>query len=190
MVSWTMRLRNTDQSYGWLAQGLHWLVAVLIFAQLGLGLYAAGLPLGIAKLQWLTRHKSLGVALLALVLARLVWRFASPPPALPDAMSRLERAAAVAAHRVLYALLILAPVAGWLYASAAGLSVNWFGLFQLPDLVAKNAGQAALFKSLHQVSVALLALLIAGHVGAALRHAFVLRDGLMRRMLPWKRPPA
>ena len=182
-----MQWRNTDQSYGILAQGLHWLVAGLVFAQFGLGLYAAGLPLGIARLEWLTRHKSLGLAVLALVLVRLLWRFVNPPPALPHAMSRPERLVAVTTHRLLYALLIFAPLAGWLYASAAGLSVNWFGLFQLPDLVAKNADRAALFKLLHQGSVALLALLVAGHAGAALRHAFVLRDDIMRRMLPWTR---
>ena len=101
-----------------------------------------------------------------------------------------ERRAAAGSQWLLYLLLVLAPLAGWLYASAAGLSVNWFGLFQVPDLVVKNAHRAAQFKSLHQVSVALLALLLAGHVGAALRHAFVLRDDIMHRMLPWKRPPA
>ncbi len=185
-----MRWRNTDQSYGILAQGLHWLIAVLVFAQLGLGLYAAGLPLGIARLEWLTRHKSLGLAVLALVLLRLLWRLVSAPPALPESMSKRERFAAVTTHRLLYALLIAAPLAGWLYASAAGLSVNWFGLFQVPDLVAKNAHRAALYKSLHHGFVALLALLLVGHIGAALRHAFVLRDRIMHRMLPWTRPPA
>lgn len=186
-----MQIRNTNLSYGALAQGLHWLVAILVFAQLGLGLYAANLPLGIARLEWLTRHKSLGLAVLALVLIRLLWRLVSPPPPpLPDSMSRLERCAAVTAHRLIYALLVLAPLAGWLYASAAGLSVNWFGLFQVPDMMVKNAERAALFKALHLVSVGLLAFLLAGHVGAALRHAFMLRDDIMHRMLPWKRPSA
>lgn len=181
-----MKTANARQSYGIPAQALHWLVALLVFAQLGLGLYAAGLPLGIARLEWLTRHKSLGIAVLALVLVRLSWRFVSPPPPLPDSMSRLERASAAAVHRLLYVLLIAAPLAGWLYASAAGLSVNWFGLLLLPDLVAKNAARAVLYKTLHQVAVALLALLVAGHAGAALRHA-LLGDGVMQRMLPWRR---
>ena len=67
-------IRNTDQSYGILAQALHWLVALLVFAQLALGLYAAELPLGIERLRLLSRHKSLGLALLALALLRLAWR--------------------------------------------------------------------------------------------------------------------
>ena len=82
--------------------------------------------------------------------------------------------------------LILAPLAGWLYASAAGLSVNWFGLIQVPDLVAKDRELAEVFKALHIGLVALIALLLAAHIGGALRHAFVRRDGIMHRMLPWK----
>jgi len=172
------------------AQALHWLVALLVFVQLGLGLYAAGLPLGIARLEWLSRHKSLGLAVLALAVVRLAWRVASPPPAMPVAMSRVERLAAGATHRMLYALLILAPVAGWLYASAAGLSVNWFGLWLVPDLVPRDVQWAARLKLLHELSVLLLAVLVAGHIGAALRHALLRRDGVVRRMLPWGGPPS
>ncbi|MGA8049807.1 MAG: cytochrome b/b6 domain-containing protein [Burkholderiales bacterium] len=183
MVQW----RNTRQSYGILAQALHWIVAALVFLQLGLGLYAASLPLGIARLQWLSRHKALGLAVLVLALLRLGWRFVSPPPDLPQSMSSPERLAALFTHRLLYVLLLLVPLAGWLYASAAGLSVNWFGLLRVPDLVPKSAYWAETFKALHKGSVVLLALLLAGHVGATLRHALVLRDGIASRMLPGKR---
>ena len=178
-------VRNTDQSYGILAQALHWLVAALVFAQLALGLYAADLPLGIERLRLLSRHKSLGLALLALALLRLAWRAAQAPPPLPASMPRWERGAALATHRLIYLLLVLAPLAGWLQASASGLSVNWFGLFQMPDLVPKSRALAELFRLAHLVCVALLAALVAGHVAAALRHALLLRDGVLHRMLPW-----
>ena len=179
------RFRNSDESYGAVAQALHWLVAGLVIVQLMLGVYAANLPVSLARLQWLTRHKSLGLAILALMLIRLGWRAMNPPPALPAFMPRWESRAARASHALLYLLLILAPLAGWLYASAAGLSVNWFGLFEVPDLVAKDRALAVVFKATHIGLVALLALLIALHMGAALRHAFLLRDGVMDRMLPW-----
>jgi cytochrome b561 len=179
-------LRNTDESYGILAQALHWVVAALVFAQLALGLYAAGLPLGIERLRWLSRHKSLGLAVLALVLLRLAWRAADAPPALPTSMPARERRLAVATHRLIYLLLVLAPLAGWLQASASGLSVNWFGLFQVPDLVPQSRPLAELFRLTHVSCVALLATLLAGHTAAALRHALVLRDGVLHRMLPWK----
>lgn len=178
--------RNSIKTYGIIAQAFHWLVAVLVFAQLGLGVFAASLPIGLARLQWLSRHKSLGLAILAIVLLRIAWRVIDRPPPLPDSMPGWQRRAAVVTHRLLYLLLVLAPLAGWLYASAAGLSVNWFGLIQVPDLVAKDPGLAEVLKQLHRALVALLALLVAGHIGAALRHAFWLRDGVAHRMLPWK----
>lgn len=178
--------RNSGEAYGITAQALHWLAAVLVLVQLGLGVYAASLPVGIARLQWLSRHKSLGLAILAVVLLRIVWRAMNRPPPLPDSMPGWQRRAAGVSHWLLYLLLVLAPLAGWLYASAAGLSVNWFGLIQVPDLVAKDPGLAEVFKQLHRGLVALLALLIVGHVGAALRHALWLRDGVAHRMLPWK----
>lgn len=178
--------RNSPESYGIIAQAFHWLVAVLVFAQFAIGLYAASLPVGLARLRWLSYHKSLGLGILALVLLRLAWRAANPPPALPAVMPHWERRAAAATHWLLYVLLVLAPLAGWFYASAAGLSVNWFGLFQVPDLVANDRDLADLFKALHIGLVALIALLLVAHVGGALRHALVRRDGIMHRMLPWK----
>ncbi|HVB46810.1 MAG TPA: cytochrome b/b6 domain-containing protein [Burkholderiales bacterium] len=179
------RWRNSQDRYGIIAQGFHWLVAALVLAQFALGLYAADLPLSLARLQWLSRHKALGLGVLALVLLRLGWRALDRAPALPDSMPAWERRAARATHRLLYALLVLAALAGWLYASAAGLSVDWFGLFRVPDLVAKNAQLAMLFKDAHKALVALFALLLLVHVGAALRHVRLTRDGVMYRMLPW-----
>lgn len=178
--------RNLGETYGIIAQAFHWLVAVLVIAQLGLGVYAASQPVGLARLQWLSRHKSLGLAILAVVLLRIAWRAMNRPPPLPGSMPEWERRAAATMHRLLYLLLILAPLAGWLYASAAGLSVNWFGLIQVPDLIAKDPGLAEVFKQVHRALVALLGLLIIGHAGAALRHALWLRDGIAHRMLPWK----
>jgi cytochrome b561 len=174
-----------NESYGIIARALHWLVAVFVLVQFGLGLYAASLPVSLARLQWLSRHKSLGLAILALMILRLGWRSMNRPPPLPDRMPRWERRAAVTTHWLLYLLLIVAPLTGWLHASTAGLSVNWFGVVEIPDLLPKNPELSELFKQTHRFCVALLALLLVGHVGAALRHAFLLRDGVLQRMLPW-----
>src|SRR5207302_9560347 len=88
-----MNLRNSTESYGIIAQTFHWLGALLVRAQLGLGLYAANLPVSVARLRWLSHHKSLGLAILALVLLRLGWRALTPPPGLPGSMPRWERRA-------------------------------------------------------------------------------------------------
>lgn len=169
-----------------IAQSLHWLVAGLVLVQIGLGLYAAGLPVSLARLQWLSRHKSLGLAILALMLVRLVWRWLNPPPAMPESMPRWQRSAAATTHGLLYLLLVLTALSGWMHASAAGLSINWFGLVLVPDLVPKQAELSELMKAVHAGCVAALALLLAGHVSGAFYHALVLRDGVIGRMLPWK----
>lgn len=179
-------MKHDHEAYGIIAQAFHWLVAALVLAQLAIGVYAANLPVSLARLRWLSHHKSLGLTVLVLVLLRLAWRALNRPPELPAAMPRWERRAALATHWLLYLLLVAAPLAGWLYASAAGLSASWFGLFSVPDLVAKDPGRAELFKALHIGLVSLLALLVALHVGAALRHRLILRDSVMHRMLPWK----
>lgn len=154
--------------------------------QLGIGLYVDDLPISIARLQWLSRHKALGFVILALVLARLGWRLVNPAPPLPGSMPGWERRLARLTHWLLYGLLIAAPIAGWLHADAAGLGVNVFGLFTLPDLVAKNPELSEVFHDVHAILVKTLAVLLVLHIAAALRHALWLRDAVFGRMLPWK----
>lgn len=182
-----VQYRNTAGSYGIVAQAFHWIVALLVILQFPLGLYAADLPVSLARLQWLTRHKSLGLLILAIVLLRLAWRVFNRPPALSDLVPRWERAAAHVDHWLIYALLVAVPLTGWLYASAAGLPAGWFGLFAVPDLVPKDRAAAAHYHDWHVAAVTLLGALVALHIGGALRHAFVHRDGIVQRMLPWKR---
>lgn len=178
------RYRNTRMGYGIIAQLFHWLIAGLVFVQATIGIHASDLPIGIARLKWLSRHKAIGITVLGLVLIRLGWRCLNRAPQLPVSMPPWERRTALATHWLLYGFLLLAPISGWLHASAAGLSVTWFGLFKVPDLLAKNAAVAPYFGDLHEVVVYTLIALVALHVFAALRHALLLRDGVMSRMLP------
>ena len=182
-----MAFRNSENHYGSIAQLLHWVIAALVLIQFPLGLYVDGLPIGIERLQWMSRHKSLGILLLAIVLLRVTWRLLNHAPPLPPSMSLHERRAASATHGLLYGLLIAAPLAGWMQASAAGLGVNFFGWFQLPDVVARSTDSANLFGTVHAVLVWMLVAVIVLHVAAALRHAFWLKDSVMQRMLPRSR---
>src|SRR5258708_39305123 len=126
-------LRKSTESYGIIAQAFHWLVALLVLAQLGIGLYAANLPVSLARLRWLSHHKSLGLFILALVLLRLGWGALNRPPGLPGLVPRLGRRAAPAAHRPFYPLLLFAPLPGWLYPPAARPAVHLFGVVPVPD---------------------------------------------------------
>src|SRR2546430_12706394 len=92
-----VNLRNSTESYGIIAQAFHWLVALLVLAQLGIGLYAANLPVSLTRLRWLSHHKSLGLAILALVLLRLRWRALESPPRLAGPAARVGIPGGVAA---------------------------------------------------------------------------------------------
>jgi cytochrome b561 len=105
--------------YGAAAIALHWLTALLLVASFTLGFSMVGLPLGRQKLQWYAWHKWIGITIWFLTCARLVWRWRNPAPSLEFVPPRQQRAAA-ATHALMYALLVVIPLSGWLYSSAAG----------------------------------------------------------------------
>jgi cytochrome b561 len=173
--------------YGGVAIALHWATALLIVANLLLGLSMIQLPLSPRKLQWYLWHKWIGVTVFLLTSLRLAWRMWRPPPS-PVPMPEWQRRAAAASHAALYALLLAVPLSGWIYSSASGVQVNYLGLFPLPNLVEKDRALAAALRWLHiGLNTALFAL-VCVHVGAALRHHFVQRDAVLHRMLPLARP--
>ena len=182
-----MPLRNTADRYGLVAQALHWAVVALILVQVTLAFIAKNLPLSPAKVGVLANHKSFGITILALATIRLLWRLGNPPPA-PLPMPRWQLAASRVSHFTLYALLFAMPLTGWLMSSAANYPVSWFGLAQLPDLVAPDGAlKRGLIDVHHLLAKALIALALV-HVAAALKHQFIDRDGLLLRMLPGRRP--
>ena len=175
-------------SYTGTAKWLHWLIAVLILANLALGLTMVGMP-GITptKLRYFNWHKWVGVTVFMLVVLRLVWRLSHRPPVLPDSMPRWERRAATASHAALYVLMFALPLSGYFYSLAAGFPVVYLGLLPLPVLIEPNpALKEPLVVLHHLLAFALMALLLV-HVGAALKHRFVDHDDVLQRMLPARR---
>lgn len=173
------------------AVALHWIVAVLIIANLAFGLYVADLQVSPAKLRYVSWHKWVGVTVLLLVAARLGWRLRHPAPALPDSMPRWERRATNASHALLYLLFFAAPLTGWLFSSAAGFQTVYFGVLPIPDLLEKNRELAAALRAAHKWINYTLAGLVVVHTVAAIKHHVVDRDDVLTRMLPFlKRRPA
>ncbi len=171
--------------YSHTAITLHWAIALLIFAAFPLGVYMHELPLSPDKLRLYSYHKWIGVSVFLLAVLRVTWRSTHRPPPLPDTMPRWERLAAHGVHYLLYALILVVPLSGWLMSSAKGFQTVWFGVLPLPDLLAKNKELGDLLKEVHEsLNFALLALVLA-HVGAALKHQFIDRDGILARMLPF-----
>jgi cytochrome b561 len=171
-----------DKTYSVPARVLHWLAAITIVIAFFIGLAMLRIASGPTQDSLFFWHESLGTTVLALTVLRLLWRVWRPPPPLPSTVPDWIRAYAPASHRLLYALMLLQPIIGWLGASAFGAVVNVFGLFDLPVLLHQDKGLAALLFLIHKIGAFMLATLVTLHVGGALFHLVVRRDGVFRRM--------
>ena len=170
------------------AIAFHWLIAVLIACGFSLGWVMVRIP-GITpdKLRYFSWHKWIGVTVLLLSAARLLWRERHPPPELPATMSPLETRLARASHMLLYILFFASPITGWLFSSASGIPTVYLNLVPLPDLLPKDKAVAHVLREAHQWINYTMAALIAVHAAAALKHHFHDRDDVLRRMLPANR---
>ncbi|WP_034157419.1 cytochrome b [Sphingomonas sp. ERG5] len=175
-------LARTDR-YGRGAIALHWTLAVLLIVNLALALLHESLFDGVKGI--IPLHKSIGMTVLVLTVARIAWRLAHRPPRLPAEIAGWERSAAHAVHFGFYALMLALPLTGWAMVSNAKVlrPLNWFGLFDIPYLPVSKAIAGAARNSHEPLGLLMLALILL-HILAALRHHFVLRDGILARMLP------
>lgn len=182
-----MRFRDGPNGWGSVTRLLHWSVAALILALFALGWLARLVPLSPGKITLFYWHKSLGILVLALVLIRLGWRAGNRPPPLPAGLAPWEPVAARAMHALLYFLILLVPLSGWLVDSAAGIPFRIFWIVPLPAISPVSGHLEQLFKLAHLSASWALAAVLLGHIGAALRHHFLLHDDVLRRMLPFTR---
>lgn len=174
--------------YDAVARALHWIVAGAIALQFLLAQLAELAEHGGERLRvlaLLANHKSVGLTILALAALRVVWRLVSPPPPLPATMPAWQRHASRISHWSLYGLLFAMPVTGWLMSSASAYSVSWFGLFTLPDLIDPSERAEELFEEIHETLAKVLIVVVSLHVIAALKHHFIDRDTVLRRMSSW-----
>jgi cytochrome b561 len=188
-------MRPDDQArYNTVAMSLHWLIAALLIANIGLAWWFNTLT-GLPKVAPTQLHKSIGITILLLSLARLAWRFISPPPTLPDHVRGWERLAAHTVYVLFYVVMIGMPLSGWAMTSASKLifiyPIKLYGMIPWPSigpLTTLPAGQMhaahAAFLTTHGLLAKLAYGLILLHVAAALRHQFIKRDDVFGRMLP------
>ena len=169
-------------SYNRTAIALHWVVAGLVIILLAVGWVMTDMPIGPTRLQVFNWHKWGGITVLGLFFVRGLWRLTHAVPAPLPAPAWQQKLAEIM-HALLYAMLLVQPLAGWLYSSAAGRQVVYLNLIPLPNLVAKNPPLAAVFKDIHENGAALLAVVIGLHALAALKHHFIDHDDTLRRML-------
>jgi cytochrome b561 len=183
-----MGLRNTETRYGAVAQAVHWLMALALIAVFTLGFVMVELPKGPDRVKLFSYHKWIGVIAFVLVVLRLAWRWQVAPPPLPRTMKGWEVRTAEITHRMLYLLLFVAPLSGWLMSSAKGVQTVLFGKLPIPDLLAKDPPLGAALEEIHIALVWMLLGVIALHTLAALKHHFVDRDDVLARMTPGLKP--
>lgn len=178
-------MSGSELHYNRVARVLHWTIGGLIIINLFLGIFHD--PLGKA-FPVMPIHKSIGLTVLALSLFRLGWRLTHPAPPLPDTLARWEKAAAHGLHWIFYALMIVLPMTGWIFSSAGDRPLQFFWLFDVPKFaVEKGSPLAEGTHNAHVVLGFLWVALLIGHVGAALRHRFIIKDGVFERM--WRGAP-
>jgi cytochrome b561 len=174
------------------AMVLHWAIAILILANIALGLTADDFPDALVR-PVIDLHKSIGLTVLGLVVLRILWRLTHKPPALPASYHRAERLAAQAAHGLLYGLILLMPISGWLHDSAFKDAaahplrlfwvIPWFRISAIADIAPDAKEQLhSLFYLLHAWSAYLLEALVGAHVLGALKHQFIDGEAELQRM--------
>ena len=168
---------------------LHWVVAVLLLGQFVLGWYLEGIARGIpARGYFVNLHKSTGLLIGLVILVRIGWRLAHAPPPLAVSIPRWQRQAAAASHYLLYVLMLVMPVSGYLASNFSKFGINFFNSVKLAPWGSDDKLLYAIFNQTHIVASWLLLTLVLVHVLAALKHLLVDRDTVFLRMLPQRLP--
>jgi len=180
-------ISNTTASYGRVARFFHWSIALLVLADIALGLIGKFTPrsgdtVGFLQLLYST-HKTIGVTVLALAVLRVIWAISQPRPVPLHPERRLETFAADTAHWVLYAAIFVLPLSGWVIHSAeVGFAPIWWPFPQSLPFIPKLERLAGAAANIHWIAGTLLAAMVAAHIGGAVKHAVIDRDGTLARM--------
>jgi len=175
---------EASSRYTGVAIALHWAMAALLLFMIWLGW---NMEDNEARFQL---HKSIGITILFLALARLAWRFANPPPPLPDAMPKREKTASHVVHMAFYVLMIGIPLGGWLMVSVSPFQVATvlYGVVSWPHLpFTQNLISEDLYEFVeffHSKGAWVIIALLALHVAGAVKHEFGAEDGVLKKMIP------
>lgn len=175
------------QQFGWSSRVLHWTMAAMVLAMLFIGVAMVASLVDYAML--VAIHRPLGIGILILVVVRFVNRQLHPLPPFPATMSPMERLAATSSEWLMYGLMLALPLVGWGMMSAARYPIVLYGPLHLPPILPQNALLHAELRKAHTILAYLLFLTFMAHLSAVLFHTLIIRDGLLRRMAPWKIRP-
>jgi cytochrome b561 len=175
-------MKTTSTQFVLAARVLHWLIALLILTMLFIGV---GMVASVSERhEWLISiHKPLGIAILILAIVRLIVRLRNPPPPLPADLPAIQKLAAHASHWLLYFLMLVIPLVGWAMLSAGGYPVMLGSSLRLPPIFPVSPVAFAILRHTHAWLAILLFLTFLAHLGAALYHGLIRRDGVLWSMI-------
>lgn len=185
-----MPKRNGVERYNNVAVALHWIIAGLLLAQIYVGWTFGDLERGPGRDLWFAWHKTLGIAILVLSVARLMWRLLNPPPGMPAELPRWERLLAGANHMLFYVIMLGLPLTGWAAistgkAAATSSATTLLGGISFPFIPGLPLSAHEGFEIGHELLIKLTYALIILHVGAALKHQFIDKRQTANRMPPF-----
>lgn len=184
-------MKNSVSEYGSVAKGLHWLMAAIILVLIGVGIYMADLPKDTAgqkqyAFQLYDLHKSFGVLALALIVLRLAWLRISPAPAMPAVFETKERAVIKSLQGLLYLLMLVLPISGYLMSNAGGHPIHFFGLLEMPAVIGESEGLGEFAHVTHHYAGWAMLIIIVLHMAGAIKNRLKDKGGkrdILKRML-------
>lgn len=184
-----MALLNTQAGYGAATKWFHWITAALFAFQLVSALIMTrlgddGTVVGVGRDDWYNWHKTLGLVALLVATGRLVARRMGELPPWAPALTETEKRIIHRAEQALYAAMFVMPLSGFVFVMAGGYGVQFAGLFALPNPIGRIEALGEAARIVHIATAIVLVTALAAHLGIVLRHALLLRNGLLRRMLP------
>ena len=184
MSATIQELSSRRQSYSATSKWLHWIMAIIVIGMIPAGIIMSKLPKGPERRMIFGYHTEFGVLILLMVIWRFLTRLSHGTPTSVATLSTFERVASTSATHLLYLLLFLMPLIGWLAVSALGGHISFFSLFQLPALMPKDPAVSKFLFLLHKIGGISILVLASAHILAALYHGLVKRDGVFSRMWP------
>ena len=177
-------LKNTLNSYGSVTKFFHWFIAFAL-----LGMFISGYNLEDSAIAMLRKaHKAIGFVILLLVVARLLWRFGNITPSYELSMPKWMILAAHFTHYLLYALMLVVPLAGFIASNAGQYPVSFLFLFDMPSIFAvKNPELAKDAMFIHKQAALVFALAIGAHILAAIYHHYIKKDDILKRIIPFNK---
>jgi cytochrome b561 len=180
-------VRNTSERYGQVAMLLHWSIMILFAILVTLGLIMTNMEDSDFKWELYSLHKSFGMVVMMLIVLRIIWRWVNPVPILPANLTGFEKILAHGVHLGLYAVMIVMPISGLLDSYGGGYKTNFFDLFVVFPKVPARSKELELYTlALHVYGSYLFYILFFLHLAGVLKHHLILKDNVLRRMLPVK----